>query len=84
MTLADTLTAARLPLADGKVLLHWANRYENGLAAYHLQKQRVGGGWEDVGSFVPGTGTYSVVASSDGRSRILAEQVDGRSMSREF
>ncbi len=84
MTLADTLTAARLPLADGKVMLHWVNRLEDGLAAYHLQKKSAAGAWEDVGSFAPGSGTYSVVASGDGRFRVVAERVDGGRTSREF
>ncbi len=83
-TLADTLTATRLPLAGGNVMLHWTNRHEDGLAAYHLQKQRAAGGWVDVESFVPGTGTYSVVASGHGRFRVVAEQVDGQSTSRDF
>ncbi len=83
-TLADCLTAARLPLTDGNVKLHWANLQEDGLAAYRLQKRNAAGAWEDVESFVPGDGTYSAIASGDGNFRILSEQVDGRTTTREF
>ena len=65
-------------------MFHWANLQEDGLAAYHLQKQSVGGGWEEVESFAPGTDNYTIKVSGDGKFRILAEQVDGQSTSREF
>ena len=76
-TLADSVKAQKLGLADGREKLVWSNANEEGVARYEVQAKDAAGVWSAVSSEVPGAGMYSIAVPKGGECRVVLEKVDG-------
>ena len=76
-TLADSVTAQKLGLADGREKLVWSNANEDGVARYEVQAKDASGAWNAVSSEAPGAGMYSMAAPKGAQCRVVVEKVDG-------
>ena len=77
LTLADSITARKLGLADGREKLVWSNANEEGVARYEVQAKDASGAWNAVSSEVPGAGMYSIAVPKGNECRVVVEKVDG-------
>ena len=76
-TLADSVTARKLGLSDGRTQLHWTNANEDGVARYEVQAKDASGVWNAVSSEAPGAGMYSFAVPKGSECRVVVEKVDG-------
>ena len=76
-TLADSVTASKLGLSDGREKLVWSNANEEGVARYEVQAKDASGAWHAVSSEAPGAGMYSVAVPAGSECRVVVEKVDG-------
>ncbi len=83
-TLSDSLTTRKLPLADGRVKVHWSNANEDGVARYEVQAKDASGEWQAVDSVPPGEGAYAAKVDSGAECRLVVEKVDGETEEVEF
>ena len=77
LTLADSVKAQKLGLADGREKLVWSNANEEGVARYEVQAKDASGAWNAVSSEAPGAGMYSIAVPKGSNCRIVVEKVDG-------
>lgn len=63
------------PLASG-ARVRWTVDAEDGVAAYRVERNSTGG-WEAVGTMLPGPGVYTMIAPAGERFRVVALGVDG-------
>ena len=76
-TLAGSVTARKLGLADGREKLVWSNANEEGVARYEVQTKDAAGQWHAVSSEAPGAGMYSMAVPAGAECRVVVEKVDG-------
>ena len=76
-TLADSVTARKLGLSDGREKLVWSNANEEGVARYEVQVKDASGAWNAVSSEAPGAGMYSIAVPAGAECRVVVEKVDG-------
>ena len=76
-TLADSVKAQKLGLADGREKLVWSNANEDGVARYEVQAKDASGAWNAVSSEAPGAGMYSSAVPKGSECRVVVEKVDG-------
>ncbi len=83
-TLSDSVTTRKLPLADGKVKVHWTNANEDGVSRYEVQAKDASGEWQAIDSDTPGEGVYAAKVDNDAECRLVVEMVDGTTEEVEF
>lgn len=76
-TLAGSISAKKLGLADGRTKLLWSNANEDGVARYEVQAKDASGAWNAVSSEAPGAGMYSIAVPKGAQCRVVVEKVDG-------